>query len=744
MDISPRNKKYLFLDEARQMPYDRSVNVLRMTLAMKPTLKYWLFIVCIALAIFSVIGFSFIASWGNLDPSERQFFESIVGKIVPFPIFGALVIFIIVGGMVSLLFRLYIIPILQLSEETRLITSVNAGHRIEERGAGEVRQLISIINEYADAYENLQTDVEEKIADSKAALDAERNRLAALMSELPSGVIVCNTDGQILLYNSQAQKLLNAADTSEQTTKPIGLGRSIFGMVERNPILHGLDILQHSIEGGKSAPVTGFMLPLEESFLRFSMAPVCEHAENARQMSGFVLTFEDIAPEIESENRLEAWLQNLIDDIEKSLLHLRESIQAILADPDMTPNQLAIHRQTIDSDSLTIQKRLDRTREEAARNIYSASRREEVLGSQLLTILCKHLEDRFDIQTDYNLQEDGWLHLDSYMTVQGLAFLTGRLKKRFGISSLDLELSRSGENLALGISWQVEQVSPEDIDSWQRTPLITDRFQHTFSFRDFIARHEGHIVLHRESGYCDGVTLLLPISRMEDEFSGSTEFEQRPIFYEFNLFKSSTPESLGAMTLRELTYVPFDLETTGLDPTGGDKIIQLGAIRVVNGRLQHNEIIDQLVDPQRPVPPIATDITGISPEMLVGQPTVDKVLPEFKEFVEGAVLVAHNAAFDMRFLELNEISTGIGFGNPVLDTLLLSTVVHPNQDDHTLDGIAGRMNIPIVGRHTALGDAIVTAEILLRLIPLLESQGVTTLKDAIRVSAKSKFAKHAY
>ncbi len=711
---------------------------------MKASFKYWIFIVGIAFAIFSTVGFSFVATWGNLDSAEKKFFESIIGKLIPYPIFGGLVIFLIVGGMVSMLFRFYIIPILQLAEETRLISSVNAAHRIASRGAIEVQQLIDIINEYADAYHALQTEVEAKISSSRAALDAERNRLAALMSELPNGVIVCNTDGQILLYNPQAVKLLTPDVGSEKKAKPIGLGRSVFAIVERNPVLHGIDVLQEAIRGEKQAPVTGFMLPHGSCFLRFRMAPVCEVSEGRRSMTGFVLTIEDIAPEIDADNRLESWLQKLIDDIERSLLQVRGAITTILADPDMSKNELATHRHTIDVESLSIKKRLDRTREEAARNIHTASQREEVLGQHLLKVLCSHLEDRFDVKTTCYVQDDGWLNLDSYMAVQGIAFLAGRLKKRFGIRQIDIEQVKAAENLSIELRWEAKKVSPGDVDGWQRTPLITDRFQHTFSFRDFIARHEGHIILHRETGFCDGITILLPYSKILDEYSGSPEFEQRPIFYEFDLFTSRSLKSLGARPLRAITDVPFDLETTGLDPSGGDQIIQIGAIRIVNGRLQHNETVDQLVDPQRKVPPIATEITGITPDMLVGQPTVKEVLPDFREFVENAVLVAHNAAFDMRFLELNEVKTGVRFRNPVLDTLLLSTVVHPNLEDHTLDGIANRMNIPIVGRHTALGDAIVTAEILLKLFPLLESQGIFTLGDAIRASKNSKFAQHDF
>jgi len=190
--------------------------------------------------------------------------------------------------------------------------------------------------------------------------------------------------------------------------------------------------------------------------------------------------------------------------------------------------------------------------------------------------------------------------------------------------------------------------------------------------------------------------------------------------------------------------VVFDTETTGLNPSHGDEIIQLGAIRIVNSQLLYDETIDQLVDPQRHVPSESVAIHGIDPQLLVGQPTIDKGLPHFHQFAENSVLVAHNAAFDMRFLELKEESAGISFDNPVLDTLLLSSVIHPNQSTHALEGLAERLDVRIVGRHTALGDAIVTGEVLIKMIPLLESHGIHTLEDAFKAQATSPYAKQKY
>ena len=105
------------------------------------------------------------------------------------------------------------------------------------------------------------------------------------------------------------------------------------------------------------------------------------------------------------------------------------------------------------------------------------------------------------------------------------------------------------------------------------------------------------------------------------------------------------------------------------------------------------------------------------------------------------MLIGHNVAFDMRFLELKEARTGVRFRQPVLDTLLLSSVVHPDEEDHSLEAMAARLGVSVVGRHTALGDAMLTGEIFLKQTRLLAAQGLVTLTDVREATRRTYLAR---
>jgi DNA polymerase-3 subunit epsilon len=219
----------------------------------------------------------------------------------------------------------------------------------------------------------------------------------------------------------------------------------------------------------------------------------------------------------------------------------------------------------------------------------------------------------------------------------------------------------------------------------------------------------------------------------------------RPVYFDFDLFSQpgQSPE-LDERLLAEIAYTVFDTETTGLNPAEGDEMVALGAVRIVNGRLLEAECFDQLVKPEGVLRSESIRIHGIQPGMLEDQPGSRQVLHAFHRFAEGTVLVAHNAAFDMRLLQLQEERSGVRFGNPVLDTMLLSAVVHPAHESHDLEAIAERLGVTIMGRHTALGDAMGAAEIFLKLIPLLTAMRIRTFKQAHEASQKTYYAQLKY
>lgn len=703
---------------------------------MRPTVKYWVFLAFVELAVFGVIFVSFTAAWFQLTLEEQLFIEKISLRLVPYPLLGALVLFLIIGALVSLLFKNYVIPILKIGEETKLMSAANPGYRIQPKGPLELVHLADTINETADAFQALQMEIKDKIDKARGDLRAERNRLAALMSKLPTGVLVCNTNGQVLLYNPQAQKLL------QQPGKRIGLGRSIFGILDRDSIIHGLDLLHQAFRQGQKSPTTKFIVTIQDQLcLQINMAPIFSEDNHEPDITGFFLAIEDITDQMEAEMQRDQIFQNLAENIRHGTSQLRQGVSAILADPSQ--EQLQFYSETIGAAFLAMERQLSQAKSDYACQRSAANYAENVLGDDLIEIIGRHLHRQTGIVTEQQVEPDIWLQIDSYAIVQGFTQISVTLQNNPAIDTILLNLSRRNEHRAtLEILWQGGQVSRDEMDAWRNGPLIRDTHNRLISFAELIQKIEGNIeLLSTGEENCRGVNLTLPLSEPGIHFNEKSTAEDRPIYYEFNLFSQPCLIEQCKQPLNQLTFVVFDTETTGLNPGQGDEIVQIGAVRIVNGRILYDETMDQLVNPCRSVPQESIRIHGIDPELLADQPNIAEILPEFHHFAEGSVLVAHNAAFDMKFLKMKEAETGIIFQQPVLDTLLLSSIIHPYLEGHGLEQIARRLDIAVVGRHTALGDALVTAEILVKLIPLLQAKGIFTLTDAIEHSALSPYAR---
>jgi DNA polymerase III epsilon subunit family exonuclease len=197
--------------------------------------------------------------------------------------------------------------------------------------------------------------------------------------------------------------------------------------------------------------------------------------------------------------------------------------------------------------------------------------------------------------------------------------------------------------------------------------------------------------------------------------------------------------SVDDLPLAEQDIVVLDLETTGLDPAR-DAILSIGAVRIVRGQIARDRFFYALVDPGRPIPPASTRIHGLTDRDVAGRPTVELVLPELVAYCAGAIPAGHLAAFDQAFLNpLLERLALPAFG-PALDTLILATVLFPDWPDFNLEAVAQRLGVPVVGRHTALGDALTSAEVLLRQLPLLAGRGLRSWGEVRRSQQRNRLA----
>ena len=375
---------------------------------------------------------------------------------------------------------------------------------------------------------------------------------------------------------------------------------------------------------------------------------------------------------------------------------------------------------------------------------------QDMHGADLLAVAERRIEaDQGRPVTLEAADPDLWLSVDSFALIQALSFLAGRLIAALGSPELRLRLTRTANRARLDLAWSGPDLRPEGVRDWQNEPMDTGGGRSPLTVRDVAERHGGEVwIEHDRSGVGSFFRFLLPVVASEpatQPTAAPAPAGSRPEYYDFDLFAGGrSSRALDERLLSDISYTVFDTETTGLDPAGGDEIVQIGAARIVNGKLLRGECFDQLIDPHRSIPEASIRIHGIGPEQVRGKPSITDVLPAFHAFIGDTVLVGHNVAFDLRFLRLKETAGGPSFDQPVLDTLLLSSVVHPNEPSHGLETIAARLGVTTSSRHTALGDALVTAEVFLKLVPLLAQRGIMTLSQARAAARTSYYARLRY
>ena len=181
-------------------------------------------------------------------------------------------------------------------------------------------------------------------------------------------------------------------------------------------------------------------------------------------------------------------------------------------------------------------------------------------------------------------------------------------------------------------------------------------------------------------------------------------------------------------------FVVFDLETTGFNPNV-NKIIEIGAVKVENGNITGH--FSEFVNPKIPIPYEIENLTGINDSMVIDAKTIEEILPKFMEFCQDAVMVAHNAEFDMGFIKHNLMRLGIEREFTVVDTVSLARTLLPELNRFKLDTVAKALGVSLKKHHRAVDDAACTADIFLKFIEMLQDRGIFDLKKLSELSVST-------
>ncbi|WP_349358570.1 exonuclease domain-containing protein [Stappia sp.] len=627
-------------------------------------------------------------------------------------------------------------PLTSLGANLRASVHAGATHELPETTGRYLGLLAPAMREASAALAEAQRDTDAIVARATADAERQRARLEAVLRDLQQGVVICTLTHKVLLYNRFAQTLLDQDGAAGR----LGLERHLTGLIVAQPLRHGLDRLTRRFASGRhrthreglSAPFVSATASGRDS-LRGRMSLILDAEETAP--IGYVVTFDRITDELAAGIWRDRLLHDVTQDMRQRVASLSLAAQVLLRRAKLPPEDNARLAGTVAEETQVLAERLDRLDQVTGDLLAGAWPMTDVFSATLVDCTAARRSEGRALAVA-PVGEEVWLACDSASVVELMDRLLNRVAVHAEVSAFDLGVHRDDGRCYLDLAWTGALVPVETLEGWLDEPL--DESLGAMSGRDVLSRHKTEIWSDRTP---DGkARIRLPLTSAADHVDrpekSPTPIPERPEFYDFDLFARETPASIEDAPLRTLSYVVFDTETTGLEPSRGDEMISIAGVRIVNGRVLRGEVFNAFVHPGRRIPVASTRVHGITDAMVAEAPPLETVVPEFHRFVADSVLVAHNAAFDMTFLAKDRSRTGVAFDQPVLDTVLLAGHIFGTAESLTLDALAERFQIaiPPEDRHTALGDALATAEVLRKLIGLLEPLGVTTLGQAIEVS----------
>lgn len=660
----------------------------------------------------------YVAEIQRLQPSSMvhdQFIAACIQTALILLLFGAVI--------TALAWRMadqFLSPILKIRRGAEIVARINLGHRIELDSGDELEDLALEFNHMAENLGKAYDELEERVREATRTVQEERNRLATVLRTMVDGVVVANEAAEIILMNPRARIILDLGYTS-------GIGSPLSRIFPSDRLGFHLKRLRDRWTQGRET-VEDVIFPLDDGkLLKGSLSAV---PGPGGERSGFLLVFRDLSSS-EDGRRIEDTLREMPQLMRGPLAASGSLVETLRRHREMPAQKQMAFLDAVAEEINRLGERLaaiDDASNAARSSRWPAivSNPSDLLKESLLLIPGIHVDIEDDGTAIPPVLVEPFSWVASLRCV--LHWFSQMRQKPLSISA-NLRVEEGTVVTTFKVCGPLEG-NPAELESMEVSPAG----EQSIPLGEAVRRNRGELWT-RTTGECLEVRLaLLQASNVSEVDRTDGLLDGEPEFYDFDLFLPrpviERADQLQA-DLNDLEYVVFDTETTGLRLSEGDKVISISGVRIRRGRIQNADIFNTLVNPGRSIPPESTRFHHIEDHMVADAPCISQVYPQFVEFVGDSILVAHNAAFDKKCLELAAAEAGLPMiDNSILDTLFLSYGIHEGTEGHSLDSMSERMGITIEGRHTSLGDARATAQAFLGLISLLPGRGVRTLSEA--------------
>ncbi|HEY6009084.1 MAG TPA: exonuclease domain-containing protein, partial [Geobacteraceae bacterium] len=635
--------------------------------------------------------------------------------------FSIIMFVIVVAALAWWMADQYMRPIMEIRRGAEIISHINLDHRINVDAGDEIEELALEFNLMAENLSKAYDELEERVRDATRTVQEERNRLATVLRTMVDGVVVANEAAEIILMNPRARIILDRGFTS-------GIGAPLSRIFPSDRLSFHLKRLRRRWDPARET-VEEVVFPLRDGrLLKGSMSVV---PGPGGERVGFLLVFQDLNAPTEDGGRYEETLRDMPQLLRGPVATSRSLVETLQRHREMPTEKQQAFLAAVAEEMDRLGERVTAI-EEAANSAQTS--RWPAIHSNPLELLEEAVISGTSLAVEIEVGADPVppVLVEPFSWVASLRCVIQWIgQKSTGRQAVGANLRV--EDGTVVTTFRVEGPFAGNLAELESLEVSPDG-EEPLPLGEAVRRNRGELWTRSVGDALEVRLALMQASAVTEVQRADGLIEGEPEFYNFDLFLPRPVferQDLLQAELANLDYVVVDTETTGLQLSQGDKVISITGIRIRRGRVQNADIFNTLVNPVRPIPPESVEIHHIEDHMVAGAPTMDEVYPQFVEYVGDSILVAHNAAFDKKCLDMAADAAGLPrIDNPILDTLFLSYTLHQEVEGHSLEAIAERMGITIEGRHTSLGDARATAHIFLGLLALLPKRDVRTLADA--------------